>query len=66
MTHTSTNGKEKAYHSIMYKSISHLSMATAGTFDMAPELKAWISGNLQPLISKKLKKIATYSKFTKF
>ncbi len=49
-------GKKTSYHSIMYKSISHFSVETAGTFDMDSELKIWISGNLEPLVSKNFKK----------
>ncbi|WP_058306315.1 PH domain-containing protein [Gracilibacillus massiliensis] len=49
-------GKKTSFHSIMYKSISHFSVETAGTFDMDSELKIWISGNLEPLVSKTFKK----------
>jgi len=38
-------GKKAEYHSIPYKSISHFSVETAGTFDMDAELKIYISGN---------------------
>lgn len=49
-------GKKTSFHSIMYKSISHFSVETAGTFDLDSELKIWISGNLEPLVSKTFKK----------
>ena len=41
-------GKKAEYHSIPYKSISHFSVETAGTFDMDAELKIYISGNMVP------------------
>lgn len=48
-------GKKVEYHSIPYKSITHFSVETAGTFDLDAELKIWISGTAQP-ISKQFKK----------
>ncbi len=41
-------GKKAEYHSIPYKSISHFSVETAGTFDMDGEMKIYISGNPNP------------------
>ncbi len=41
-------GKKAEYHSIPYKSISHFSVETAGTFDMDAEMKIYISGNMTP------------------
>jgi hypothetical protein len=41
-------GKKAEYHSIPYKSISHFSVETAGTFDMDAEMKIFISGNMTP------------------
>jgi hypothetical protein len=41
-------GKKAEYHSIPYKSISHFSVETAGTFDMDAEMKIYISGNPTP------------------
>lgn len=38
-------GKKMEYHSIPYKSITHFSVETAGTFDLEAELKIWVSGN---------------------
>ena len=42
-------GKKVEYHSIPYKSISHFSVETAGTFDMDAEMKIYISGNPTPI-----------------
>ncbi len=42
-------GKKAEYHSIPYKSISHFSVETAGTFDLDAELKIYISGNMNPI-----------------
>jgi hypothetical protein len=43
------SGKKVEYHSILYKSISHFSVETGGTFDMDAELKIYISGNSNPI-----------------
>ena len=43
------SGKKVEYHSILYKSISHFSVETGGTFDMDAELKIYISGNSIPI-----------------
>ena len=48
-------GKKVEYHSIPYKSITHFSVETAGTFDMDAELKIWVSSMNNP-ISKQFKK----------
>jgi len=42
-------GKKAEYHSIPYRSISHFSVETAGSFDMDAELKIYISGNMTPI-----------------
>ncbi|MBX9937275.1 PH domain-containing protein [Giesbergeria anulus] len=42
-------GSKVEYHSIPYKSITHFSIETAGTFDLDAELKIWISGTAVPL-----------------
>ncbi|CDQ38179.1 MULTISPECIES: PH domain-containing protein [Virgibacillus] len=42
-------GKKMEYHSLPYKSITHFSVETAGTFDLEAELKIWISGNAEPI-----------------
>lgn len=36
-------GKKTDFHSVPYRSISHFSLETAGTFDLDAELKIWIS-----------------------
>ena len=42
-------GKKVEYHSIPYKSITHFSIETAGSFDLDAELKIWLSGMQQPI-----------------
>jgi len=42
-------GKKVEYHSIPYKSISHFSTETAGTFDLDSELKIYISSSTTPI-----------------
>ena len=42
-------GSKVEYHSIPYKSITHFSIETAGTFDLDAELKIWISGTAAPI-----------------
>src|SRR4051812_9021289 len=42
-------GKKIEYHSIPYKSITHFSTETAGTFDLDAELKIWLSGADLPI-----------------
>ena len=37
-------GRKVQYHSMPYKSITHFSVETAGTFDLDAELTIWISG----------------------
>ncbi|PID00885.1 MULTISPECIES: PH domain-containing protein [unclassified Sporosarcina] len=49
-------GKKVEYHSVPFKSISHYSVETAGTFDMDAELKIWISSSLTPHIEKQFRK----------
>ena len=48
-------GKKVEYHSIPYKSITHFSVETAGSFDLDAELKIWISSTANP-VSKQYKK----------
>ncbi|WP_226528375.1 PH domain-containing protein [Metabacillus niabensis] len=48
-------GKKIEYHSIPYKSITHFSVETAGSFDLDAELKIWISSTANP-VSKQFKK----------
>ena len=42
-------GRKAEYHSIPYKSISHFSVETAGSFDADAEMKIYISGNPVPI-----------------
>ena len=42
-------GKKAEYHSIPYRSITHFTVETAGTFDMDAELKIYISSNPVPI-----------------
>ncbi len=42
-------GRKAEYHSIPYKSISHFSVETAGTFDADAEMKIYIAGNPNPI-----------------
>ncbi|MED4583671.1 PH domain-containing protein [Brevibacillus choshinensis] len=42
-------GKKVEFHSIPYKSITHFSIETAGSFDLDAELKIYISGSQTPL-----------------
>ncbi|MCV9887771.1 PH domain-containing protein [Metabacillus halosaccharovorans] len=43
-------GKKVEYHSIPYKSITHFSVETAGSFDLDAELKIWISSTANPVL----------------
>lgn len=43
-------GKKVEYHSLPYRSITHYSVETAGTFDLDAELKIWLSGGHGPII----------------
>ncbi|WP_322509868.1 PH domain-containing protein [Anaerolinea sp.] len=42
-------GKKVKYHSIPYRSITHFSVETPGTFDLDAELKIYISGIPAPI-----------------
>jgi hypothetical protein len=42
-------GRKVEYHTIPYKSITHFSVETAGTFDLDAELKIWLSGAATPI-----------------
>lgn len=48
-------GKKTDYHSIPYKTITHFSVETAGTFNLDAELNIWVSGSSAP-ISKEFRK----------
>lgn len=53
-------GSKIEYHSIPYKSITHFSVETAGTFDMDAELKIWISGTPTPVQKQFNKQLSIY------
>jgi len=53
-------GRKIEYHSIPYKSITHFSIETAGTFDLDAELKIWISGTSEPIQKQFNKKLSIY------
>lgn len=53
-------GSKVEYHSIPYKSITHFSIETAGTFDLDAELKIWISGTATPIQKQFNKKLSIY------
>jgi hypothetical protein len=53
-------GSKVEYHSIPYKSITHFSVETAGTFDLDAELKIWISGTAAPIQKQFNKKLSVY------
>ena len=43
-------GSKREYHSLPYKSVTHFSIETAGTFDDDSEMKIWISGTPEPFV----------------
>ena len=53
-------GSKVEYHSIPYKSITHFSIETAGTFDLDAELKIWISSTAAPIQKQFNKKLSIY------
>jgi hypothetical protein len=53
-------GSKVEYHSIPYKSITHFSIETAGTFDLDGELKIWISSTAAPIQKQFNKKLNIY------
>ena len=53
-------GSKVEYHSIPYKSITHFSVETAGTFDLDAELKIWISSTAAPIQKKFNKNLSIY------
>ena len=53
-------GSKIEYHSIPYKSITHFSIETGGTFDLDAELKIWISGTVLPVQKRFNKKLSIY------
>ena len=53
-------GSKVEYHSIPYKSITHFSVETGGTFDLDAELKIWISSTAEPIKKQFNKKLSIY------
>lgn len=53
-------GSKIKYHSIPYKSITHFSVETSGTFDLDAELKIWISGTSTPVQKRFNKQLSIY------
>jgi hypothetical protein len=53
-------GSKVQYHSIPYRSITHFSVETAGTFDLDAELKIWITGTPEPIQKQFNKKLSIY------
>lgn len=49
-----------AYRSIPYKSITHFSIETGGTFELDAELKIWILGIEEPIHKQFNKKLSIY------
>lgn len=42
-------GRKIEYHTIPYRSVTHFSVETAGTFDLDAELKIYLSGSPMPI-----------------
>jgi hypothetical protein len=53
-------GSKVEYHSIPYKSVTHFSIESAGTFDLDAELKIWVSGKSDPIQKQFNKKLSIY------
>jgi hypothetical protein len=53
-------GSKVADHSIPYRSITHFSIETGGTFDLDAELKIWISSTAEPIQRQFNKKLSIY------
>lgn len=53
-------GSKVAYHSIPYRSITHFSIETGGTFDLDAELKIWISSTAEPIQRQFNKRLSIY------
>ena len=53
-------GSKVEYHSIPYKSITHFSVETAGSFDLDAELKIWITGQALPMQKTFNKNVSIY------
>ncbi|MGY4827140.1 PH domain-containing protein [Sphaerotilaceae bacterium SBD11-9] len=53
-------GSKVEYHSIPYKSITHFSIETGGTFDLDAELRIWISSTAAPIQKQFNKRLSIY------
>jgi len=53
-------GSKVEYHSIPYRSITHFSIETAGTFELDAELKIWITGTPAPIQKQFNKRLSIY------
>lgn len=53
-------GSKVAYHSIPYRSITHFSVETGGTFDLDAELVIWISSTDEPVRKQFNKRLSIY------
>lgn len=53
-------GSKVEYHSIPYRSITHFSVETAGTFELDAELKIWISGSAAPIQKRFNRRLSIY------
>jgi hypothetical protein len=53
-------GKKVEYHSIPYRSITHFSIETSGSFDLDAELKIYLSGTPMPIQKTFNKKLDIY------
>lgn len=54
-------GSKVEYHSIPYRSITHFSIETAGSFDLDAELKIWVSGTAMPFSKRFSKSLSIYA-----
>lgn len=53
-------GSKVEYHSLPYRSITHFSIETGGTFDLDAELKIWVSGAATPFQKQFNKRLSIY------
>lgn len=53
-------GSKVEYHSIPYRSITHFSVETAGSFDLDAELRIWVSGMPAPVQKQFNKQLSIY------
>ena len=53
-------GRKVEYHSVPYRSVTHFSVETAGTFDLDAELKIWLSGSSTPIVKQFGKGVDVY------